>query len=205
MAHGVIGDGIHDDTRAMQALVSQPHSIVVIPVHTTVKTGPLTLTSHLTLQVDGTLQALDATPSVLNTTNPQFSTRRRRRGPFCRHWTFTIPPKTWGKHGNIKHSCMHKMSLVYALQARESLMDEENCGGTPFEQNFRFCKQDDPISFKWSIRAALKSIPSRFEILPFGRFIPFIVNLCTFIMLPFEQDCMLPMSMVSIQMRVVTY
>jgi polygalacturonase len=64
----VIGDGIHDDTRAMQALVSQPHSIVVIPVHTTVKTGPLTLTSHLTLQVDGTLQALDATPSVLNTT-----------------------------------------------------------------------------------------------------------------------------------------
>lgn len=66
--HGVIGDGIHDDTRAMQALVSQPHSIVVIPVHTTVKTGPLTLTSHLTLQVDGTLQALDATPSVLNTT-----------------------------------------------------------------------------------------------------------------------------------------
>ena len=66
---GVIGDG-RDETRAMQALVSQPNSIVVIPVHTTVTTGPLTLASNLTLQVDGTLQALDATPRVFHTTWP---------------------------------------------------------------------------------------------------------------------------------------
>lgn len=67
----VIGDGIHDDTRAMQALLSQPHSIVVVPVNTTVKTGPLTLTSNLTLQVDGCLQAMDATPEVLRSTWPK--------------------------------------------------------------------------------------------------------------------------------------
>jgi hypothetical protein len=38
--YGVIGDGKNDDTRAMQALVSQPHSIVVVPANVTVKTGP---------------------------------------------------------------------------------------------------------------------------------------------------------------------
>ena len=64
---GVIGDGFHDDTQAMQHAISSaaPHSVIVIPADRVVITGPLTLHSDLTLRVDGKLQAVDITPSLL--------------------------------------------------------------------------------------------------------------------------------------------
>ena len=70
----VVGDGKHDDTDAMQALLLlEPHSIVVVPANVTVKTGPLRLSSDLVLQVDGTLQAIEATGEVLVHTWPIMS------------------------------------------------------------------------------------------------------------------------------------
>jgi polygalacturonase len=60
---GVVGDGIHDDTDSMrELLVGMPcndcHKHIVIPKHAIVKTYPLNLTSHTTLQVDGILSAI---------------------------------------------------------------------------------------------------------------------------------------------------
>ena len=73
--HGVVGDGISDETLAMRRLLAEPcqtdtaafskdcpcHRHIVIPPGATVATLPLNLTSHTTLQVDGTLLAIPAT------------------------------------------------------------------------------------------------------------------------------------------------
>lgn len=61
----VVGDGIHDDTAAMRHLLAMAndcdcHKHIVIPAHYLVKTYPLNLTSHTTLQVDGSLVAMDS-------------------------------------------------------------------------------------------------------------------------------------------------
>lgn len=79
--YGVMGDGVHDDTAAMRRLLQSDKACrkhecereedrrhgcpcrrhIVIPKSVIVKTLPLNLTSHTTLQVDGTLFAI---PSV---------------------------------------------------------------------------------------------------------------------------------------------
>lgn len=61
---GVTGDGIQDDTEAMRRLLAfrcDCHKHIVIPEHTIVKTFPLNMTSHTTLQVDGKLTAVQIT------------------------------------------------------------------------------------------------------------------------------------------------
>jgi polygalacturonase len=64
---GVVGDGVQDDTAAMRRLLSPnshcgcQHRHLVIPVGATVLTYPLNLTSHTTLQVDGSLVAMAST------------------------------------------------------------------------------------------------------------------------------------------------
>jgi len=71
---GVVGNGLHDDTDAMRFLLSTScdqllvarnlttncpchHKHIIIPAHAIVKTLPLNLSSHTTLQIDGTLLA----------------------------------------------------------------------------------------------------------------------------------------------------
>lgn len=76
-AYGVVGNGDHDDTGAVQALldVVPENSTVWIPDHMVVLTGPLNLstTSYLTLRVDGVLLALDISSddAILSHTWPQ--------------------------------------------------------------------------------------------------------------------------------------
>jgi len=68
--YGVVGDGKTDDTVAMRRLLRTPscsnnntkdcpcHKHIVVPEGAIVMTFPLNMTSHTTLQVDGTLQAM---------------------------------------------------------------------------------------------------------------------------------------------------
>lgn len=76
---GVIGDGKHDDSRAMQELLRKAPRIfdihgypptIIIPKFVKIKTMPLTLFSNTKLQVDGTLQAFEATPEMLTSRWP---------------------------------------------------------------------------------------------------------------------------------------
>lgn len=72
--HGVIGNGLQDDTVALQNLIDSvpPHSVVFVPLGRVVVTGPLTLKNDdFTLQIDGRLQAWDATAAVLKDVWPR--------------------------------------------------------------------------------------------------------------------------------------
>jgi polygalacturonase len=73
-AHGVVGDGVHDDTFAMQQLLDSipDESTVVIPADMIVLSGPLTVTSdHFTLCVNGTLRAIEVDALILQHVWPQ--------------------------------------------------------------------------------------------------------------------------------------
>jgi polygalacturonase len=72
--HGVAGNGRHDDTIAMQQLLdaAPPFSELHIPIGSIVITGPLTIRqNHLTLRIDGRLQAWDATAAVMSKVWPR--------------------------------------------------------------------------------------------------------------------------------------
>jgi polygalacturonase len=117
--HGVVGDGIHDDTESMRRLLLPsnhrstlddsliPFSFscccchrrkIVIPAHITVLSYPLNLTSCTTFQVDGTLLAM----------------------PSTEHWPILPPVATYGSsedtfHGGFTINQYHP--FVYAANA----------------------------------------------------------------------------------------
>jgi polygalacturonase len=74
--HGVVGDGLHDDTMAMQQLLDAvpDNSTVVIPDDMIVISGPLTVTAHhFTLRVNGMLRAIEVDAIILENVWPQIS------------------------------------------------------------------------------------------------------------------------------------
>ena len=67
--HGVLGDGLEDDTAALQGVLNvvPPGSVVVVPAGRVVVTGPLTVRQDgITLQIDGILQAWDVVAITLD-------------------------------------------------------------------------------------------------------------------------------------------
>ena len=66
-AYGAVGDGVHNDTKAIRlaleaaakaAKTGKDPAVVHVPAEHTFLTGPLNLSSFVTLQVDGTLKAI---------------------------------------------------------------------------------------------------------------------------------------------------
>jgi polygalacturonase len=97
--HGVIGDGLQDDTVALQQILDSvpPHSIVLVPAGRVVITGPLTLReSDFAFQIDGKLQAWDVTAAILEEIWP------------------TLPPlPTYGSSEDAGHWLQYQ-ALIYA-------------------------------------------------------------------------------------------
>ncbi|VEU44129.1 unnamed protein product [Pseudo-nitzschia multistriata] len=86
---GAIGNGIDDDTdavrRALQIASNLAGGIVatiLLPENHTFSTGPLNLTSHVTLQVDGTLRALNWTETTWPQIPPLVNYGRAEDGGF---------------------------------------------------------------------------------------------------------------------------
>lgn len=111
--HGVVGDGVHDDTDAMRRLLLQ-HSVhgqsdrsccchkhhVVIPKDAIVLTYPLNLTSCTVLQVDGTLVAM----------------------PSTEHWPILPPVGTYGSSENTYQGALvinQYHPYIYAVNASQ--------------------------------------------------------------------------------------
>lgn len=102
--HGVIGDGLQDDTGALQLLLDSvpPHSVVVVPAGCVISTGPLTLRhDDFTLQIDGRLQAWDVTATML----------------LDDVWPMLPPLPTYGNSRDGSHYLQYQ-ALIYASNVK---------------------------------------------------------------------------------------
>ena len=86
---GAVGDNIVDDTAALRKAIQHAYLLpggatvtILFPENYTFCTGPLNLTSHITLQVDGTLRALDWTETDWPQIPPLASYGNARDGGF---------------------------------------------------------------------------------------------------------------------------
>ncbi|MGK3750356.1 MAG: polygalacturonase [Bacillariaceae sp.] len=89
---GAVGDGIADDTAALRRTLHFASIVggatILFPEYLAFNSGPLNLTSHITLQVDGTLQALDWTTTDWPQIPPLATYGNSRDGPYLQYQAF---------------------------------------------------------------------------------------------------------------------
>lgn len=89
---GAVGDGIADDTAALRRTLHFASAVggatILFPEYHAFNSGPLNLTSHITLQVDGTLQALDWTTTDWPQIPPLATYGNSRDGPYLQYQPF---------------------------------------------------------------------------------------------------------------------